>query len=90
MIGGVNLTLPFFNRNQGSIASAEALVRSAEFRRKALEAEVRAEVESAWTAYISRKQMLAETLQPMRQRADEIARIALAAYQEGACGFMAD
>jgi outer membrane protein TolC len=40
-------------------------------------------VESAWNTYVSRRQLVTETLAPMRERADEIARIALAAYREG-------
>jgi cobalt-zinc-cadmium efflux system outer membrane protein len=83
LIGAVQLNLPFQNRNQGSIATAGAQMRVAEAELARVEASIRAEVESAWTAYVARRRLLTETLSPMRDRADEIARIALAAYEEG-------
>jgi outer membrane protein, heavy metal efflux system len=83
LIGAVQLNLPFQNRNQGSVATAGAQMRVAEAELARVEASIRAEVESAWTAYVARRRLLTETLSPMRDRADEIARIALAAYEEG-------
>ena len=83
MIGGLQWNLPLRNRNQGQIASAQAEVRVAENQARLVESQVRADVEAAWAAYQGRKKLLTETLGPMQQRADEIARIALAAYREG-------
>ena len=83
MIGGVQWNLPLRNRNQGQIASAQAEIRVAENQARLTESQVRSEVEAARSAYEARKKLLTETLGPMQQRADEIARIALAAYQEG-------
>ncbi len=83
LIGGVQLNIPVRNRNQGQIAAASAEIRAAENQARALESQIRAEVESAWSAYQSRRRLLTETLGPMQQRAEEIAKIALAAYQEG-------
>jgi cobalt-zinc-cadmium efflux system outer membrane protein len=83
LIGGFQINLPVRNRNEGQIASASAEVRLAENLARATESQIRAEVESAWTAYDTRRRLLNETLGPMQDRANEIARIALAAYQEG-------
>ena len=83
IMGALQIDLPFRNRNQGAVAAAVARVRVAEAELARVEASVRGEVESAWTAYLSRRTLLTETLAPMRVRAEEIARIALAAYQEG-------
>jgi cobalt-zinc-cadmium efflux system outer membrane protein len=83
LIAGAQINLPFRNRNEGQIASAGAEIRVAESHVRALESQIRAEVESAWSAYQSRRSLLTETLGPMQQRAGDIARIALAAYQEG-------
>ncbi|MDZ4801650.1 MAG: TolC family protein [Bryobacteraceae bacterium] len=83
LIGGLQINLPVRNRNEGQIASAGAEIRVAENHVRALESQIRAEVESAWSAYQSRRQLLTETLGPMQQRAGDIAKIALAAYQEG-------
>jgi cobalt-zinc-cadmium efflux system outer membrane protein len=83
VVGGVQINLPFRNRNQGNIASAQAAVRGTEVQRVMIENEVRAEVAAAWAEYQSRRKMITEVLMPMRERADEVARIALAAYREG-------
>ena len=83
LMGALQIDLPFRNRNQGAVASATAQIRVAEAELARVESSVRGEVESAWAAYISRRKLLTETLAPMRTRADEVARIALAAYQEG-------
>lgn len=83
LIGGVQLNLPVRNRNEGNIAAAQSEVRAAEHQARAVEAQVRADVESAWAAYQARRRLVEETLLPMQARADEIARIALAAYREG-------
>jgi outer membrane protein TolC len=82
-VGGVNISLPLLNRNQGLISSAQAEIRLAESQQRATEAQIRAEVEAAWNTYVSRRTLLTETLAPMRERAEEISRIALAAYREG-------
>lgn len=83
LLGGFQINLPVRNRNQGQIAAAAAEIRVAENEVRATESQIRAEVESAWAAVRSRRELLTETLEPMRLRADEIARISLAAYREG-------
>ncbi|MBC7927216.1 MAG: TolC family protein [Bryobacteraceae bacterium] len=83
LLGGFQINLPFRNRNQGQVSSAQAEIRLAQNQARALETQIRAEVEAASSLYQARRRLLKETLGPMRERADEIARIALAAYQEG-------
>jgi cobalt-zinc-cadmium efflux system outer membrane protein len=83
LMGIFTIPLPVRNRNEGAIASASAAIRVSESELRATEAQIRAEVESARTAYETRRRMLGQILQPMRERADEIARIATAAYREG-------
>jgi cobalt-zinc-cadmium efflux system outer membrane protein len=83
LMGIFTIPLPVRNRNEGAIASASSGIRVSESQLRATEAHIRGEVESARAAYEGRRRMLAEVLQPMRERADEIARIATAAYREG-------
>jgi outer membrane protein TolC len=83
IMGGVQIDVAVRNRNQGGVAAADAQIRFAQAELARLEASIKGEVEAAWTAYLSRRKLLTETLAPMRTRADEIARIALAAYREG-------
>ena len=47
--GGVTITLPVRNRNQGNVQAALAEVRAAERRREFLELQVRQEVAAAFT-----------------------------------------
>lgn len=81
--GSIQIPLAIRNRNQGQIAAAVADIRATQSSLAAAAALVRAEVESATLDYQSRQRLLAETLRPMRDRADEVYRIADAAYREG-------
>ncbi len=83
LMGGAQWNLPFFNRNQGNIASAQASVRVAESEIAAAEAVIRAEVRTAEANVRIRARQISGTLERMRQQADESARIAVAAYREG-------
>ncbi len=83
VLGGVQVELPFSNRNQGNISAAEAEVRSAQASLAATEATVRAEVRSAESEYTLRRRQLLETLSVLRSHAVESSKIALAAYREG-------
>jgi outer membrane protein, heavy metal efflux system len=82
LVASLQIDLPFA-RNQGAIAAAQARVRSAELNQLNVENQVRAEVAAAWAEHQARRRMVSEVLSPMRERADEIARIAVAAYREG-------
>ena len=79
----VQIPLPIGNRNQGQIEAAVADTKVAESSLAATAVLVRSELETATADYESRQKLLAETLRPMRERADEVFRIADAAYREG-------
>jgi outer membrane protein, heavy metal efflux system len=83
LYAAVQIPLPVRNRNQGQIEAAVAEIRVAESYLAATEALVRSDLESAMKDYESRQKLLTETLQPMRDRANEVYRIADAAYREG-------
>ncbi len=83
VIGGVQMTLPFSNRNQGQIAAALAEVRAAEAAEAAEAALVRAEVRAAKSEYDLRSRQIRTSLSPLMEHAVEAARIAQAAYREG-------
>jgi cobalt-zinc-cadmium efflux system outer membrane protein len=80
---GLQIDLPFNNRNQGNIAAAVAEIRVAENDLKAGEALVKAELQTAATEVRLRRKQVEETLGPLRRQAAETARIAEAAYREG-------
>lgn len=84
MLGGMQVDLPFANRNQGNIAAAVSDIRAAESSLAATEALVRAEVEAARREVEIRRQQLGGQLRAMREQAAEAARIAEASYREGA------
>lgn len=79
----IQIPLALRNRNQGQIAAAVADIKANESSLAATAALVRAEVESATLDYQTRQKLLAETLRPMRERADDVYKIAEAAYREG-------
>lgn len=83
LIAGVQVDLPFLNRNQGAIASAEAGVRAAQRYREVQEAAIRAEVKLAEAEVNARLRQIRDSLGPLRSRAAESSRIAQAAYREG-------
>ncbi|HSB17724.1 MAG TPA: TolC family protein [Bryobacteraceae bacterium] len=83
VLGGVQVDLPFANRNQGNIGAAEAEVRVAEASLAAVEATVKAEVRTAQSEYEIRRRQLLDTLRTLREHAVESSKIALAAYREG-------
>lgn len=83
LIAGIQINVPFRNRNQGGIAAAQAEARSAEYTVSAAERQVRHEIESAYAELEARRRILTESIIPMRTKADEIARISTAAYREG-------
>lgn len=56
--GGLTITLPVRNRNEGNIKAAEAETRAAERRREFLELMIRQEVASAFTQYEAARRSL--------------------------------
>lgn len=83
MLGGLQVDLPFANRNQGNIAAGVAELRAAESSLAATDALIRAEVSGAQREYEIRRRQVGESLRSMREKANEAARIAEAAYREG-------
>jgi cobalt-zinc-cadmium efflux system outer membrane protein len=83
MFGGVQIDLPFGNRNQGRIAAAEAELRAAEAEAAATENASRADIELALREWRARQSQITGAFRSLRERADETARIAQAAYREG-------
>lgn len=80
---GVQVPLPFFNKNQGAIASAQSDVSVAESRVRALEIQVKTEIEAALRDAEARRQRLSALVAGALTRADESVTIARAAYREG-------
>jgi outer membrane protein TolC len=82
LFAAIQIPLPIRNRNQGQIEAALAETKAAESSIAAIEAAIRAELESAKRDYESREKALDDTLRPMRDRAGEVYRIVDAAYRE--------
>jgi cobalt-zinc-cadmium efflux system outer membrane protein len=83
VIGGVQLPIPFTNRNQGSIASASADVRVAQLEQAAMKATVLAELRAALAEASARRNQLAQMFPVILKQAEESSRISQAAYREG-------
>ena len=83
MLGGIQVDLPFANRNQGNIAASQASRRVVQSEMAATEALVRAEVRAAQAEVEYRRKQVTETFKGLLERATESSRIALAAYREG-------
>ncbi|MEZ5398633.1 MAG: TolC family protein [Bryobacteraceae bacterium] len=83
MLGGVQVDVPFRNKNEGNIEAARAELRVAEANLAATEALIRAEVEAARTEYDVRASEVTQLLEPLRAQANETFRIADAAYRVG-------
>jgi cobalt-zinc-cadmium efflux system outer membrane protein len=83
VLGGVQMNLPFGNRNQGQIAAAQAQVRAAEADAAATENAVRADIELALREWRAREAQITGAFRGLRERAQETSRIAQAAYREG-------
>lgn len=81
---GVTVPLPFGNRNQGGIARAEATAQVAEASLRATRNRALAEVESAYRAYETARELVQAYEAGLLRQADESRDIQLAAYREGA------
>jgi outer membrane protein, heavy metal efflux system len=80
---GVQIPVPFFNKNQGNIASAQSDVSTAEARVRALETQIKAEIAAAQQGVEARRARLASLVAGTLARADESVTIVRAAYREG-------
>jgi outer membrane protein TolC len=80
---GLQVNLPFSNRNQGNIAAASSEIHAAESNVIVAEARARAEIRAAQLDVESRRQRSADLLSGSLRRAEESVEIARAAYREG-------
>lgn len=88
MVGGVSLTVPIFDRNRGEIQRATGEHLAAELESRWLERAIAGEVEAEYEA-AGRLAARVSALQPsFLSRAEEVRRIALGAYQEGATSLL--
>lgn len=83
VLGGVQVDLPFQNRNQGNITAATAGIGVTESNLAATEALVRAEVQGAQADYLLRRRQVFEMLERLKAQAAQTSRIALGAYRLG-------
>jgi outer membrane protein, heavy metal efflux system len=83
VLAGAQITVPIFDRNQGNRAAADAEVIRQQQLLAAAQSEVLADYYQAMQEYQLRRGQVTETLQPLRQHADEIAEIAQAVYTQG-------
>lgn len=81
---GVSVPLPFGNRNQGQIARAEAEQRIAENVLLQTRNRTLAEVETAFLAYETAKELVKVYEMSVVEQADESLNIMLLSYREGA------
>jgi len=79
----VEIPLPVFDRNQGEIARARQELRQAELRVRALEASIRAEVESAYRQWQATLESLAQIEKAMLAQAREVRDITEYSYRRG-------
>ncbi len=81
--GGLQIPLPFRNRNQGEIARAQANLQLARDQLQQLELSVRADVGAAGEAYERQREIVEKTLPEMRARAQKNLEIMSDAYKTG-------
>lgn len=84
LIGGVNIPLPFFNRNQGNVLYGLAEIDRRESELKAVWQRALSEIHAAVEEVRRRRGMLTRLEKETLGQAEESSRIALAAYRENA------
>lgn len=81
-LAGVQITLPVSDRNQGNRAAASAEVLRQRQLLAETQADVLADYYGALQDYQLHRQQISETLQPLRDHANEISQIAEAVYTQ--------
>ena len=89
VLAGVTVPLPFGNRNQGGIARAEAEQRVAGTNVRLARNRALADVESAYRAYETARELVQAYQTGLLKQADESRDITLEAYREGAVELIA-
>lgn len=83
LLFGVNIPLKIRDQNQAEIARSEADVKAAEARLKIVKNHSLAEVETAWVALQTARELVETFQSELLRQADESRTITLAAYEEG-------
>ncbi len=81
--GGLQINLPFRNRNQGEIARAEAALTYAQARLQTLDTQVRADVAESESIYKREGEIVGNLLPAMRAEAKQNLQLMTEAYQIG-------
>jgi len=84
----VSVPLPFFNRNQGEIARAHEEEHQAESRIRALEADIAAEVQAAYTNYSAARDVVDTIESQMLTRARDVRSTTEYSYRAGEASFI--
>jgi outer membrane protein, heavy metal efflux system len=84
LIAGVQVNLPFRNRNQGAIAAASAEESAASSTLRGIRVAARTEIVAAMGEYQQKQRVVRQMLPTLRSQALETSRIAQAVYREGA------
>ncbi|BDC50793.1 divalent cation transporter [Bryobacterales bacterium F-183] len=83
-VAGLQINLPFNNRNQGAIAAAAADVTAAGSTLRAARIAARTEIDAALGEYRQKRDLVEQMLPTLSNQANETRRIADAVYREGA------
>ena len=83
-----SVPLPFFNRNQGEIARAHEEEHQAESRIRALEADIAAEVQAAYTNYSAARDVVDTIESQMLTRARDVRSTTEYSYRAGEASFI--
>ena len=83
LVAGVSVPLPFFDRNQGNVAAAQAEIRSAEARRSAALAEASARINNARTNLTAARARVVALETLAAPQAAEALRLANLSYRAG-------
>lgn len=84
VIAGLQINLPFQNRNQGAIAAAEAEEAASVASLRAGRIAARTEIGAIVEEYRQKREVLEQMLPNLRGQAEETRRIATEVYREGA------
>jgi outer membrane protein, heavy metal efflux system len=85
---GVQLSIPIFNRREGPIAEATAMVKRAEVIAQARQFDLETSFDAAWAAYISAQRQVKAYESGILERSRAVLDIAEAAYRLGERGIL--
>ena len=85
---GLSFPIPILDRNQGALAHAQAAADEADLRRKALEAELRAELDAAVRVAVRRRAAVAGLETGVASKVPQMRSMAETAYREGRGGIL--